>query len=83
MSNLDGTISRLVYGLVSHPATGLAEYRGAREQTIALIRDLTQSQSDFRPARQSVYRSASHPSHLALPIATGPAATPRLPDLPQ
>jgi len=40
-------------------------------------------QSDFRPARQSVYRSAHYPSHLALPIATRPAAPPRLPDLPQ
>ena len=40
-------------------------------------------QSDFRPARQSVYRSARYPSHLALPIATQPAAPPRLPDLPQ
>jgi hypothetical protein len=31
------------------------------------------TEADFRPATQSVYRSARYPSHLTLPVATQPA----------
>jgi uncharacterized protein len=39
-------------------------------------------ESDFRPAVQSIYRSAQHPSYIALPVNTRPAE-PLPPGLPQ
>jgi hypothetical protein len=54
---IDGAISRLVYDLTSRPLPpdeeihrAIAKYRGAREGTIALTQDLTQTQADFFPA---------------------------------
>lgn len=69
---LDGALSRLVHGLVSHPAppgeewnAALAQYRAAREGTIAIIRDLTQAQADFTPAPK-VWSIAQNVEHLLL-----------------
>lgn len=54
---LDGAISRLIYDLTARPlppdeelARAIAKYRAAREGTIAIFQDLTQTQADFFPA---------------------------------
>jgi len=66
---IDGAISRLVHDLVTPalPPTeernaALGRYRAARDQTVAIIRDLTQTQADFRPApdKWSVSQNVEH-----------------------
>jgi len=69
---LDGAISRLVHGLTTAPPPpgeewnrAIEQYRAAREETIAIIRDLTQAQADFRPALQ-VWSIGQNVEHLLL-----------------
>ena len=79
---VDGAISRLVHGLTSPPLArgeevnrALAKYRAAREETLAIIQDLTQVQADFFPGVFSPHqgmvdrteRRASAPYGDALP----------------
>ena len=69
---LDGAISRLVHDLTSAPPRpdeerirALAQYRAAREGTLAIIRDLTQRQADFAPAA-NVWSIGENVQHLLL-----------------
>jgi hypothetical protein len=69
---LDGAISRLVHDLVAPPpppgqewSAALAQYRAAREETIAIIRDLSQAQADFSPAA-GVWSIGQNVEHLLL-----------------
>ncbi|HEX4278387.1 MAG TPA: DinB family protein [Bryobacteraceae bacterium] len=69
---LDGALSRLVNDLVAVPppagqewSAALSKYRGAREGTMALIRDLTQEQCDFTPA-PGVWSIGQNVEHLLL-----------------
>ncbi len=57
---IEGAISRLVHDVVTPalPPTeertaAIARYRAAREQTISIIRDLTQTQANFKPAPEA------------------------------
>jgi hypothetical protein len=57
---LDGAVSRVVHDLVTPaPHRGeewhraVAQFRGVREQTISMVRPLSQKQVDFAPARDS------------------------------
>jgi hypothetical protein len=69
---IDGVISRLVHDLVT-PALPPAEersaaidrYRTAREQTISIISNLTQTQADFKPA-PNVWSVSQVVEHLLL-----------------
>jgi uncharacterized damage-inducible protein DinB len=69
---IDGAISRLVHDLTSPPlppgeerTRAIAKYRAARAGTLAIIRDLTQEQSDFFPARK-VWSIGQNVQHLLL-----------------
>lgn len=69
---IDGAISRLVHDLTAPPPPrgeernrALAQYRAAREQTVALIRGLTQTQADFAPAA-NVWSIGQNVEHLLL-----------------
>jgi hypothetical protein len=69
---LDGAISRLVQDLTTPPPppgeernVAIAQYRAARERTIAIIRDLTQAQADFSSA-PTVWSIGQNVEHLLL-----------------
>jgi len=69
---IDGAISRLVHDLTTAPLPpaeirrrALAGYRSARQGTIDIIRDLTQSQADFTPASK-VWSIGQNVQHLLL-----------------
>lgn len=69
---LDGAISRLVHDLTAPPLPAaeerkraLAQYRGARETTASLIRDLSQAQADFAPGPR-VWSIGQNVHHLLL-----------------
>jgi len=54
---VDGAISRMVHDLTAPPpapaaelSLAMAKYRGAREQTLAIIQDFTQAQADYSPS---------------------------------
>jgi hypothetical protein len=69
---IDGAISRLVHDLVT-PALPPTEqrsaaidcYRAAREQTVSIIRDLTETQANFKPA-PDVWSVSQVVEHLLL-----------------
>jgi hypothetical protein len=69
---LDGAISRLVHDLTAPPPppgeernTALAQYRAARQITIALFAGLTQIQADFSPA-ENAWSVGQNVEHLLL-----------------
>lgn len=69
---LDGIISRLVHDLTTPPlpfdqqrVQALSRFRGAREGTITIIRDLTQRQADFIPAPKA-WSIGQNVQHLLL-----------------
>ena len=69
---IDGAISRLVHDVVTpaaapaeERAAGLEQYRVARAGTIAIIRDLSPTQAQFKPA-MNVWSISQNVEHLLL-----------------